>query len=355
MCGLETIKTKHTTIYLSDTLKDLSRLIRPYREIVLLCDENTRALCLPALLHDVPKLRSALILEIPSGEAYKNIETCSQLWSTALQENISREALWINVGGGVICDLGGFTAATYKRGIRFINIPTTLLAQIDATVGGKLGVDHNHVKNAIGLFQEPALVFINPVFLKTLPDAEVYSGFAEMLKHALIASEIQWNALKKTNPLRIGKHLHLIRESLLIKKNIVTKDPLERNLRKVLNFGHTLGHALESAALSAGRPLRHGHAVALGMLMEAYLSNKKMGMPKAQLHQVQNTILKHFCDYFSEDLKEMNWKAWITHDKKAAAGSLNFTLLHSIGNPVINVNCAMTLVEEAVDVVWQLI
>lgn len=347
------IKTDGYSIHLSDDFRSLGAFLRENRfsETVLLADENTRAYCLPLLLKKIPALETALTLEIPAGENFKTIDTCRLLWETMLERSIDRSALFINLGGGVVSDLGGFTAAAYKRGIAFINIPTTLLAQVDATIGGKLGVDFHAAKNVIGFFKNPGAVFIHPAFLETLPEAQLSSGFAEMLKHALISSPAHWEIVKSVNPLRVRKWEGLIAASLLVKKKIVEKDPYEKNIRKALNFGHTLGHAFESAALHEGRPLLHGHAVALGMMCETYLSHRLAQFPEKVMRGVVDLLLLRYRKYFETSTLENGWRQWLAHDKKNAGGNYNFTLLKSIGKPQINVHCADKDLREAVDFV----
>jgi len=337
-------------VYISDDLRKLTKAIAhpDFSEIAILVDENTRACCLPLLLRAAPALKNALILEIPAGENFKTIDTCSRLWEELLNRHVDRNALLINLGGGVIGDMGGFVASTYKRGIAFINIPTTLLAQVDATIGGKLGVDFGSVKNAIGLFANPVSVLVHHGFLKTLPDAEVFSGFAEMIKHSLISSVQHWKNVKKLNPLKTNNWEMHIHDSLLVKKKIVQQDPLEKNVRKVLNFGHTFGHAFESAALQKGTPLLHGHAVALGLIAESFLSNKLTGLKAGELEEITTFIMQYYGSYFS-NISKINWQKWIKHDKKNANGKFNFTLLKSIGKPVINVDCEEKLLHQSVD------
>ena len=347
---IDSIKAGDYSILISNRLKELSKVIRAsgFSNTFILVDENTLACCLPQVRKAIPSLKHAFILEIQSGESRKTIDTCKKLWSELLNKGADRHSLFINLGGGVIGDMGGFAASTFKRGIPFINIPTSLLSQVDATVGGKLGVDFNDVKNAVGVFNNPQAVFIYPPFLKTLPDDELFSGFAEMIKHSLISSLAMWDEIKKINPLKTKKWERLIRQSVLVKKKIVEKDPFEKNTRKVLNFGHTIGHAFESAALHDGIRLLHGHAVALGMIAESHLSANALGLPEKQLHEITDFILAHYRQYFHSDISEINWQEWITHDKKSESGRLNFTLLKSIGKPVINIDCDKQYIADAV-------
>ncbi len=348
--GSSSTKVGNYQVAISSQLRDLTKIFNPekHSQSFILVDENTKALCLPRLLHAVPALKNSHILEIRSGEKIKTIDTCKKLWQALLKKNADRSSLMINLGGGVIGDMGGFVACTYKRGIPFINIPTTLLSQVDATIGGKLGVDFNDVKNAVGIFKNPQAVFIHPGFLKTLPGDELLSGFAEMIKHSLISSPKMWDEIKKVNPGRIKNWDSMIYQSLLAKKKIVEKDPFEKNTRKVLNFGHTLGHAFESAALHDGIKLLHGHAVALGMIAESFLSSRICGLSEKHLHEITDFILLHYHRQLHSDISDINWRRWITHDKKNTGDRLNFTLLQSIGKPVINAHCDMRLIAEAV-------
>lgn len=337
-------------VQLSDNLRKLAKVVdlSAYSGVLVLVDENTRACCLPLLMNAAPALSKALIMEIPSGEVYKNINTCTHIWEGLLERGVDRNALFINLGGGVIGDMGGFIASTYKRGIDFVNIPTTLLSQVDATIGGKLGIDFGDVKNAVGLFTNPKAVLVYPGFLKTLPEEELLSGYAEMIKHALISSPQHWEKISKQNPVKTMNWNSLIHDSLVVKKKIVEKDPFEKNVRKALNFGHTFGHAFESAALHRGIPFLHGHAVAMGMIAESYLSHQLAGLSADELEEITAFILIHYAKYFPE-ISEINWKRWIKHDKKNAHGRFNFTLLKSIGKPVINIDCEDKLLKQAVD------
>lgn len=346
---MKEIKVSGYSVCLSDNLKKLMDRLRKksVSQTVILVDENTRACCLPLLFDAAPGFSESFILEIPSGENFKTINTCAHLWEQLLENGIDREALVLNLGGGVIGDMGGFVASTYKRGIDFVNLPTTLLSQVDATIGGKLGVDFCGAKNAIGLFANPTGVYIYPGFLSTLPESELMSGFAEMIKHALISSVRHWNGITET-AVKTKNMEALIHTSLLVKKKVVEADPFEKNLRKTLNFGHTLGHAFESAALQKDIPLLHGHAVAMGMAGEVYLSGKRCGMSNAQVKEITDFIFMHYGKYFPSPEK-ISWQKWIKHDKKNANGNLNFTLLKSIGKPLINQYVDMKEVSESVD------
>lgn len=310
-----------------------------FDDIFVLVDENTRRHCLPHLAF--LGLKADRILEIPAGESHKNLDTCHWLWARLLEKQATRKALLLNLGGGVIGDLGGFVAATYKRGIAFVQVPTTLLSQVDASIGGKLGVDFFGVKNAIGLFGTPKAVCIEPLFLQTLPPRELRAGFAEMLKHALIADLRQWETLSALPAdLSDVSWPDLLEASLFIKKEIVGIDPYEQGPRKALNFGHTIGHALESWSFANPRPLLHGEAVALGMIGEAWLSVRHAGLEPSLALQIEQTIGRFFpleAEGFFPKGKP-DWATllpWMLQDKKNEAGKIGVALLRDIGEPLI--------------------
>ncbi len=315
-----------------------------FSQLAVLTDEHTSLHCLPLISKVLPK--NYTHIEVRSGEEHKNIPSCAHIWEELTQAGFDRKGLLINLGGGVITDMGGFCAATYKRGIRFINIPTTLLSQVDASVGGKLGIDFMSYKNHIGLFQEAAAVIIDARFLQTLSLRELRSGYAEVVKHALIADITHWVQLQQ-------KHWQqhnwedIIRHSIAIKQEVVTQDPQEQGLRKILNFGHTIGHAVESYFLEHGTRLLHGEAVALGMLCEAFLSTKKVGLESGHL--------KDICKYIAEvwqlplipDEAVSTITSLALQDKKNEKGVINCTLLHKPGEAVYNQPISKEEVTEA--------
>lgn len=260
-----------------------------YSQILILVDTNTRDYCLPILSRELPDMKSAT-LSLSPGEANKVLDTCQLVWEYCLQLGMDRHSLIINLGGGVIGDMGGFCAATYMRGIDFIQIPTTLLAQVDASIGGKVGIDFMGNKNTIGAFSDPKLVLIDPRFLRTLPPRELLSGFAEMLKHALITSRELWDYLKQIDPLEHKDWLPLIEQSLRIKRDIVLADPREQGLRKVLNVGHTFGHALESLFLETEHPMLHGEAIALGICLENGIALERGLLPEADYRDMMQVF-----------------------------------------------------------------
>ena len=304
----------------------LSKLnIRSYSKVAILVDENTKRDCLSKL----PKLENPIIIEIQSGEENKNLATCDFIWQELTKHNFDRNSLLINLGGGVICDMGGFCASTYKRGIDFIHIPTTLLAMADASIGGKLGVDFNHLKNQIGLFANPKSVIIYPKFLHTLNKKELKSGFAEVVKHALIANENLWSIITTTDFEKLNWE-KIITLSVKLKNKIVFTDSKEKGERKKLNFGHTFGHAIESYYLEKGTPILHGEAIFMGMILETELSN----LSNSKKNEIKNYILSNFGLPYTPSKMEL--LKFLKNDKKNKAEKINFSLLNGIGNCTID-------------------
>lgn len=318
-------------------ISELSQLIalghwEKYSAIYVLVDSNTRTYCLPYLL-ELELFQDATVLEIPDGEAYKTLNTCEHLWQTLLNEQADRNALVVNLGGGLVSDLGGFMAGCYKRGIDFINIPTTLLAMVDATVGAKTGINLNHVKNTLGLFNEPQAIYIHIPFLQTLPYEEVLSGYAEMLKHALLSGQSHWEALMDAGPNGVIGQPELIQQSLRVKQQVVAQDPTEQGLRKVLNLGHSIGHALEAECARLGQPILHGHAVALGMVAELWIAKETVGFPQQEFETVSNYLLGLYGSFLNIDLSLDNLAKLVGNDKKNRSKQLLFSLLRQIGIP----------------------
>lgn len=320
---------------------------RRFSKVIFLVDNNTSAACLPLVKRHFHEPFE--VVTIQAGEVYKTIETCQLIWNQLFTLAADRNALLVNLGGGVIGDMGGFCAATFKRGMPFVQMPTTLLSQVDASIGGKLGIDFANVKNSIGVFQNPQAVFISPEFLQTLPKRELRSGFAEIIKHALIADRQRWDELlhiESIDNLEISEFTKFLLPSLDIKKRIVEIDPYEKGLRKALNFGHTVGHAVESMALATENVLLHGEAVAIGMICEAFLSLKSNGLVKngglseKDLEAVVHFVLKIYGKY---DLKFDDDKLLqlMGQDKKNEAAKINFSLLPALG--AVEVNCTPPL------------
>ena len=315
--------------------------IEPFQELIkqsgisktfVLCDEITAELCLP-VLNKMVNLRDFTLILIPSGESYKTIETCNIVWEELTKVNADRKALLINLGGGVLTDLGGFAASCYKRGIRFVNIPTTLLAMVDASTGGKTGVDFGSFKNQIGVFSAPQFTWVHSIFLKSLPANQIRSGAAEMIKHGLIYDPKHFDeVISNFNDLT-----SLISDSVSIKQAVVAQDPTEKGLRKILNFGHTLGHAIESFYLKTPSSLLHGEAIAVGMILEAFLSYRGLGLSKDEMVTISNRIQNLY------DLPTINpadYQAIIEltkQDKKNEHGSVRFVGLEQIGKAVYDV------------------
>src|SRR5690606_38544696 len=265
---------KQTPVYFQEIFTTLNDVLgqKGYQSVFFLVDDNTHEHCLPLLLSEIHENILIEIIEIPAGEESKAIEIAVQVWETMSETQASRKSLMINLGGGMITDMGGFIASTFKRGIDLINIPTSLLAMVDASVGGKTGIDLNGIKNLIGTFAMPELTLIHPEFLQTLPEREFRSGLAEMLKHGLIHDKNHWLELIEIENFDFISIDYLIEKSVKIKQEIVEKDPFENGIRKILNFGHTIGHALESQLLQTENPLLHGEAISVGMMVESILS-----------------------------------------------------------------------------------
>ena len=315
----------------------------------ILVDETTEKCCLP-LISGTDCLKGATTIVIGSTDANKTLESLAHVWEKLGEGGATRHSLLINIGGGMVTDLGGFAASTFKRGINYINIPTTLLAMVDASVGGKTGINFRGLKNEVGVFSNASTVILDTRFLKTLDTENIRSGYAEMLKHGLISNEQMWAELL-TFDLEHPDWQRLqtmLADSVKVKQRIVTEDPLEQGIRKALNLGHTVGHAFESFALRH-QPILHGYAVAYGLISELYLSTIKTGFPSDKMHQTVSFIKDHYgkmtitCDDYPTLLELM------THDKKNMAGVINFTLLGDIGDIRINQTVTKDDIYEALD------
>ncbi|MGC4039787.1 MAG: 3-dehydroquinate synthase [Flavobacterium sp.] len=309
-----------------------------YSNIFILVDTHSNKYCLTRFLPFLATDKTIEIIEIESGESEKNISTCVEIWSILTELGADRKTLMINVGGGVITDIGGFIASTFKRGIDFIHIPTTLLAMVDASVGGKNGVDLGNLKNQIGVINVPKAVLIDTEYLATLPQNEMRSGLAEMLKHGLIFDAGYWSSFKDLSTIDFADFDGLIHRSIEIKNEIVMQDPTENGIRKALNFGHTLGHAIESYFLENEdkKPLLHGEAIAAGMIMEAYISWQKKLVTAVEYLEIKDTINTVFevIDFGQNDLNPI--LDLLIHDKKNEYGKIQFALLDGIGKIKIN-------------------
>lgn len=305
--------------------------------IFVLVDENTQKFCLPVALQS-EKLKDSHLICIPSGDENKNIESAVEIWKYLSENGATRKSLMINLGGGMITDIGGFTASTFKRGIRYINVSTTLLGAVDAATGGKTGINFDGLKNEIGVFAPAETVLINIDFFKTLDDANLRSGYAEMLKHALIDTREEWERVLKFNldEIDFGQLKDLLNRSFKIKERIVEVDPFEANIRKALNLGHTFGHAFESWSYKVKRPALHGYAVMWGLLCELYLSFIKLNFPKDDLLRLKY-LMKEYYGTFEFSCKDYEALfELMTHDKKNESKEINFTLLADIGDIHIN-------------------
>ena len=336
----------------NEVLQDFNRILEDcqaqYSKVFIFCDENSSRHCLPYLIEQVPMLIGAELIEIESGEQNKTLSICHDVWKTISESNADRNAFVVNLGGGVVCDMGGMIASLYKRGVRFFHIPTTLLSQVDASVGGKLAVDLDGHKNQIGLFRNPDLVLIVPEFLKTLPERHWVSGMAEVYKHALISDAEYWLFLGELNLKDDNYMSAMLHKSISIKNEIVLEDWEEKGLRKTLNFGHTIGHAIESQALGKGRALLHGEAIAIGMLVEIILSQMVNGFKEEDFDAIKSVFENIFPLQKIDENELPDLIEWMRHDKKNDDAQINFTLLKKIGEAEFNKICSVDQIEEAI-------
>lgn len=309
-----------------------------HSSIFLMVDSNTHTYCLSAFMAQLKTDKKIEVIEIEAGEEHKNLDTCTGVWNALSELGADRKSLMLNLGGGVVTDLGGFVASTFKRGIKYINIPTTLLSMVDASVGGKTGIDLGNLKNQIGVINQPEMVLILSSFLTSLPASEMRSGLAEILKHGLINNEAYWKKVTALDQLGLDDLDDIIKESVDIKAEVVAKDPTEENLRKTLNYGHTLGHAIESYFLekSDRKTLLHGEAVAIGMVLATYISKELENFPEAKLQEITSKIVEIYgkIEFRNEDLEPI--MELMKFDKKNDHGNINFVLLKDIGSPVID-------------------
>ena len=321
--------------------------------LFVLCDETTQVACWP-VVSGYDCMSQASLITIPAGDEHKNLQSLSHVWSELQRMGATRHSLMVNLGGGMVTDLGGFAASTFKRGMAYINIPTTLLSMVDASVGGKTGINFGGLKNEVGVFNKARSVILDTVFLQTMDAENMLSGYAEMLKHGLIANESAWTELMGVEPTELKSiealraFTPLITESVQVKQRIVTEDPTEQGLRKALNLGHTAGHAFESWALRR-QPVLHGFAVAWGLVVELYLCCAKTGFPVDKMRQTVQFVNEHYgrlgitCDDYDELLELMH------HDKKNTGAAINFTLLGGIGDIRINQTATEEEIKEALD------
>ena len=337
----DSIQAQHYQVYFNDEGFDfLNRFVAEQHpsKIFLLADKHTNECCTPIVLSLLATDIPLEIIEIEAGEPHKHIDTCTQVWYALSELGADRKSLLINIGGGVVTDLGGFVASTYMRGIPFINIPTSLLAMVDASVGGKTGVDLGALKNLVGVINNPKGVVIYPDFLATLPTEELRSGMAEMFKHGLISDETYWHKMCHLSELTEAHLGSLIYESVVIKNEVVTQDPTEKGLRKTLNYGHTLGHAIESYCLQNPNRERllHGEAIAIGMVLATYLSVKELGFSMDKCDQVKAVLGEYFRkqEFTYEEITDIC--QLMRFDKKNVSGNVHFVLLEAIGKPKID-------------------
>lgn len=328
--------------------QELEKLLaeKKYSTLFILVDENTKEHCYQKFLAQLHTSLSMQIIEIESGEIHKNLETCESVWNSITDFGGDRKSLLITLGGGVITDLGGFVASCFKRGIDFINIPTTLLSMVDASVGGKTGVDLGVLKNQIGVFANPQMVIIDDVYLETLAARELTSGMAEIIKHGLIYDTKLFNQVKETKEQHIN---NLIHRSIEIKNEVVLQDPKEKSIRKILNYGHTLGHAIESFYLESDEKenLTHGEAIAIGMICESYISNKLLNFSTNKVTEIKETILSIFPKII---LQEADFSAildLLKHDKKNVSGNVNFVLLYDFEDYKLDCKVSQELIIES--------
>ncbi len=330
---------EQSVVFTEDAAAALNHALRTLEpdRVFVLADVTTQNLCLPRLRQG-GVLPAADPIVIGATDTHKNLESLTHVWTALQQGGASRRSCLVCLGGGMVTDLGGFAAATFKRGIRCVNLPTTLLSMVDAAVGGKTGINFGGLKNEIGVFRQPEAVIIDTGFLRTLDDENLRSGYAEMLKHGLIASESAWAELLRfdLDHVDFGQLQRLVEKSIGVKERIVDQDPTERGLRKALNLGHTAGHALESLALAGQHPVLHGYAVAWGLACELYLSVVKAGFPQDMMRQTVQFVQRYYgtmgiqCNEYDRLLDYMK------HDKKNVGGVINFTLLRAPGDILLD-------------------
>lgn len=336
----------------TDLNKDLSDILSrlSFDKLFLLTDENTEKLCYP-LVKDNAQIAKAGKIIIKAGDDNKNIETLSSIWKYLSENGATRHSLLINLGGGMLTDIGGFAAASFKRGIKCINIPTTLLGAVDAAVGGKTGINFNGLKNEIGAFAPAETVLIDSAFFKSLDHQNFLSGYAEMIKHGLIDSDKEWLATLSfdTEEIDYEKLKQLVVDSVGVKERIVEIDPFEKGLRKALNLGHTIGHAFESMSYELNKPVQHGYAVAWGIICELYLSHRFCGFPKEKMYKTIYFIKDNYHGfYFDCDHYERLYE-YMKHDKKNESDTVNFTFISDVGKIEINQTASKEDIFDAID------
>lgn len=348
---MTTIKSTSYSIYIGEKSFDALNAFltkNKYSNYYIICDEHTFEFCLPTLLFHAPLLNKAEIIELESGEDKKTLETCLQVWGALTDTGADKQSLIINLGGGVISDLGGFVASTFKRGIDCINIPTTLLSMVDASVGGKTGVDFDGIKNHIGTTSEPKAIFVNPTFLETLSERQIRNGYAEVIKIALIADAEFWKQLKKIKKIKDFCSEHIITKAIELKNVIVKKDLHEKDLRKSLNFGHNIGHALESSLIDQKKDILHGEAVAAGMIMEADIAQSLKRISAKEYKQITEYISTIYKNIKIAKETEAQLLKYILHDKKNIGDDLCFALPKGIGTYELYCGVKMDVIKKAI-------
>lgn len=325
----------------SDLTSFLSK--KKYSQVAVLMDEHTQQLCYPLISNALPQ---HFLISVKSGESEKNIQTCLKIWQAMTDHALDRHACVIVLGGGVLGDMGGFCAATYKRGIDFILVPTTLLAQVDASIGGKLGIDFNHLKNHIGVFRQPALTLLDEAFLRTLPVEELRSGFAEVIKHTLISDDQMWREIAGKG-LEDQQWTRLIEHSVAFKSRVTTEDPTEKGLRKILNAGHTIGHALETYLLETERRILHGEAIAVGLLAEGWIAKKEGLITDAELSEITSYLLKIYGKVAFHESEAAAIAQLALQDKKNRGNKILCVLLNRIGNAKWDCEISLAEIEQA--------
>lgn len=346
---MKPIKSISYSVFFENSLGELHHFLneKKYSKVFVLVDSNTEVHCLPLLQEALGDIQFDLI-EVSPGEENKNIDFCIGIWRMLLDFGADRNSIMINLGGGVITDMGGFAASTFKRGIDFVQVPTTLLSQVDASVGGKTGIDMGDVKNIIGTFTQPKAVFIHTGFLKTLTERELRSGYAEVIKHGMIYDRDLFNSIRNLSPADLNDQI--IHRSVEIKNEVVIEDPLEKGLRKILNFGHTIGHAVESCSLRHDeKPLLHGEAIAIGFICEAWLSVKRNGLKKSELEEIVKILKSIYPAYKLDKSAYPELLEIMKNDKKNTAGRISFSLLSEIGKCGFDVFCTEEEIFESLD------
>jgi len=322
-----------------------------HSKVIVLVDSNTREYCLPHFVNKIDSAKHFEIIEISAGEKYKTLETCIDLWNKLNQLGADRKSLLVNLGGGVITDMGGFVASTFKRGIKFINIPTTLLSMVDASVGSKTGVDLGVLKNHVGLFSNPEIVLIDTHFLNTLPERELRSGLAEIIKYGFTFDKNIWDIIKTWKGVDYQLINDLVFRSVEIKNKVVLKDQRENNLRKSLNFGHTIGHAIESYFLETEdkKSLTHGEAIAIGMVIELYYSSNLFNFPKKNTDELKTFVHNFFGKTIIEISDYDRIIELMQYDKKNVNGKVNFVLLKKMEDCIMDVQVSEELLVDGID------